>query len=450
MARVYTDEQHAWLAEHYADMTNRELADAFNAEFSCDCATPSKMNAYGSNHRLRKAPGVKGRANTKYTPEMREWLREYIPGHHEHEIIDAFEGRFGMRLTAAMVGNLKCGLGVRSGTVGPRFERGHVPANKGRTWDEFMSPEGQEASRRTQFRKGERPHNAYHELLDEREDEDGTWVYVKPRNRRFPSQNWIPKGRFVWMQANGRDWPEGHRAVFADRDRHNFDPDNIVPVPNDLYPIVTGGAHGHALPYHDRETLDGWLNSANHQGVLAVCADYPYAEFDEIVDAFLKKEGDALLVLLDHVVDPQNLGSLLRACETAGVVGVVLPAARAVGVTPASVRASAGAAEHLAIARVSSLPDAILKLKEAKNESGEPVFVNVVGLEGADDSEPYTAIDYKGKAALVVGSEGLGLGKLVKERCDHLAKLPMFGKVSSLNAGVAGAIAIYEVLRQQA
>ena len=129
--------------------------------------------------------------------------------------------------------------------------------------------------------------------------------------------------------------------------------------------------------------------------------------------------------------------------------GVVLPADRAVGVTPATVRASAGAAEHLAIARVSSLPDAILKLKEAKDESGEPVFVNVVGLEGADDSEPYTEIDYKGKTALVVGSEGLGLGKLVKERCDHLAKLPMFGKVSSLNAGVAGALVIYEALRQR-
>ena len=201
-----------------------------------------------------------------------------------------------------------------------------------------------------------------------------------------------------------------------------------------------------------RETLDAWLNGANHQGVLVACADYPYAEVDEIVDAFLAKEGNALLVLLDHVVDPQNLGSLVRTCETAGVSGVILPIDRAVGVTPAVVRASAGATEHLPIACVASLPDVILRLKEAKDASGEPVFVDVVGLEGADDpkSEAYTDIDYKGKVTLVVGSEGLGLGKLVKERCDHLAKLPMFGKVSSLNAGVAGAIAIYEVLRQQA
>jgi 23S rRNA (guanosine2251-2'-O)-methyltransferase len=206
---------------------------------------------------------------------------------------------------------------------------------------------------------------------------------------------------------------------------------------------------GIAIERRDRETLDAWLNNANHQGVLAACADYPYAEFDEIFAAFLAKEGDALLVLLDHVVDPQNLGSLLRTCETAGAVGVVIPTDRAVGVTPAVVRASAGASEHLPVACVSSLPDTLLRLKEAKNEAGEPIFVNVTGLEGADDSEPYTSIDFKGKVAIVVGSEGLGLGKLVSERCDHLAKLPMFGKVSSLNAGVAGAIAIYEVLRQQ-
>ncbi len=209
-------------------------------------------------------------------------------------------------------------------------------------------------------------------------------------------------------------------------------------------------ANERAVPVerYPRATLDNWLNKANHQGIVAVCADYPYAEFDEVYDAFLAKEGDALLILLDHVVDPQNLGSLLRTAETAGAVGVVVPVDRAVGVTPAAVRASAGASEHLRIAQVASLPDAILKLKEAK-VGDEPVFVNVTGLEGTPESTLYTDIDFTGKTALVVGSEGLGLGKLVSERCDHLAKLPMFGKVSSLNAGVAGAIAIYEVLRQQ-
>ena len=262
----------------------------------------------------------------------------------------------------------------------------------------------------------------------------------KPRAKRHE----IPDGELIYGRQPVREMFRSgrrivHKLILADGVKASEEVTEIEALANE---------RGVPVERHERETLDGWLNNANHQGVLAVCADYPYADFDEIVDAFLKKEGNALLVLLDHVVDPQNLGSLMRTCEAAGVCGVVLPADRAVGVTPASVRASAGAAEHLSIARVSSLPDAILKLKEAKDEAGEPVFVNVVGLEGADDSEPYTDIDYKGKTAIVVGSEGLGLGKLVKERCDHLAKLPMFGKVSSLNAGVAGALAIYEALRQ--
>jgi hypothetical protein len=255
MARRYTPEQHAWIRGHYPTMGNAELAEAFVERF-CEPVTRDTMNAYGTNHRLRKADGVKERALRTYTDEENDFLRSFIPGHSESEIADAFAERFGRRLRKSQIANRKTKLGVASGTHGGRFVKGQTPANKGRTWDEFMSSEGQAASRRTQFRKGERPHNAYHELLDEREDEDGAWVYVKPRNRRLASQNWIPKGRFVWMRANGRDWPEGHRAVFADRNRSNFDPDNIVPVPNDLYPIVTGGAHGHALPYHDRKSLE--------------------------------------------------------------------------------------------------------------------------------------------------------------------------------------------------
>ncbi len=192
----------------------------------------------------------------------------------------------------------------------------------------------------------------------------------------------------------------------------------------------------------DRETLDAWLNAANHQGVIAVCEEYLYAGFDEILSAVRDAEDNALVVLLDHVVDPQNLGSLLRSCEAAGVVGVVIPADRAVGVTPAAVRASAGAAEHLRVAIVPSLVGAIEKLKDKEGR------VWVTGLESVPDAKPYTEVDFKGKVALVIGSEGLGLSRLVREHCDFLAKLPMFGKVGSLNAGVAGALAMYEVLRQ--
>ena len=193
---------------------------------------------------------------------------------------------------------------------------------------------------------------------------------------------------------------------------------------------------------HKRETLDAWMNSANHQGVVAVCADYPYVEIDELyAEAEKEDEQNQLFVILDHVVDPQNLGSIIRSCECAGVKGIVLPADRAVGVTPAAVRASAGAAEHIRIALVPNISEVIDRLKKYN--------VWTTGLEALPESKNYTDIDFKGKVCIVIGSEGQGLGRLVRERCDNLARLPMFGKVGSLNAGVAGALAIYEVIRQQ-
>lgn len=262
MARVYTAEQHAWLADHYADMTNRELADAFNERFCTDYATPDKMNNYGAQHRLRKTPETFARRNVKYADEQLDWLRDFIPGHHECEIIDAYEERFGERLTVSMVANLKMKLGVTSGTSGGQFHKGKEPPNKGKTWDELgYSPELQARMRATTFKKGQLSGIAAERkrpLLDIREDPKSGYLQIKvaPRNKRHYMQNWISLAEFTWMQANGRDWPEGHRAVFADHDNRNFDPDNIVAVPRELYPIVTGGAHGHALPYHDRESLE--------------------------------------------------------------------------------------------------------------------------------------------------------------------------------------------------
>ncbi len=191
-----------------------------------------------------------------------------------------------------------------------------------------------------------------------------------------------------------------------------------------------------------REDLDAWVNEANHQGVVAFCEEYPYAEVEEIADALSKAEGDAVVVVLDHVQDPQNLGSILRTCECAGVLGVVLPVDRAVGVTPAAVRASAGAAEHLKIARLPNLVSALERFKGAG--------AWITGLEAVEGAKPYSEIDYKGKVVLVIGSEGNGICSPVRAKCDFLAKLPLFGRVNSLNAGVAAAIALYEILRQHA
>ena len=247
----------------------------------------------------------------------------------------------------------------------------------------------------------------------------------------------VPQGELLFGRQPVRETLRANRRIVKEM----ILSDGVKDSEEVLEIKTTCEERGIKIEFHKRETLDAWLNSANHQGVLAVCEEYPYVELDEILSDIEAKEGNALVVILDHVVDPQNLGSLLRTCEAAGTLGVVIPADRAVGVTPAAVRASAGAAEHLKITCVPSLVSVIERLKELNVWS--------TGLEALPESKPYTAIDFKGKVCIVIGSEGHGLSSPVRGKCDNLASLPMFGKVSSLNAGVAGAIALYEVLRQQ-
>ncbi len=194
------------------------------------------------------------------------------------------------------------------------------------------------------------------------------------------------------------------------------------------------------IEYRKREEIEAWTSGANHQGVVAFCADFPYSELDEIADALAAAPGNATVVVLDHVQDPQNLGSILRTCECAGVVGVVLPLARAVAVTPAAVRASAGASEHLRIARVSNLVTALERFKGAG--------AWITGLEAVPEARPCTKVDFKGKVCLVIGSESHGICSPVRKLCDFMVRLPLRGSVNSLNAGVATALALYEILRQ--
>ena len=198
---------------------------------------------------------------------------------------------------------------------------------------------------------------------------------------------------------------------------------------------------GVRIEFYRREDLEAWVNGANHQGVVAFCAEFPYCEVDEIADALAAAPGNAVVVVLDHVQDPQNLGSILRTCECAGVLGVVLPVDRAVAVTPAAVRASAGASEHLRIARISNLVSALERFKGAG--------AWITGLEAVPGAKPYVKVDYKGKACLVIGSEAHGICSPVRRKCDFLSRLPLLGRVNSLNAGVAAGVALYEMLRQQ-
>ena len=191
----------------------------------------------------------------------------------------------------------------------------------------------------------------------------------------------------------------------------------------------------------DRQTLDRRLREANHQGVALECGDYPYVELDECLAKATERNESVLLLVLDHLQDPQNIGTLLRTAEIVGVHGVLLPGRRAAEITPAVVNASSGATEHLSVVMVGNLTQAIEQLQRAG--------VWVVGPEDDEEAKFFDEADLDMPLALVVGAEGPGLARLVRERCDFLVKLPMVGKVASLNAAVAGSIALYGAWRQR-
>lgn len=174
---------------------------------------------------------------------------------------------------------------------------------------------------------------------------------------------------------------------------------------------------------------------SNTQGVALEVSDYPYAELSDCLDRAVEREEAPFFLLLDHLQDPQNLGTLFRTAEAMGVHGVVLPERRAASVTPAVSNASAGAVEHLLVAQVTNLNRTIEMLKNAN--------VWVAGLDNVDGAVTIEKANLSGALALVVGSEGSGLSRLTRERCDFLVKLEMYGQVESLNAAVAGSIVLH-------
>lgn len=191
----------------------------------------------------------------------------------------------------------------------------------------------------------------------------------------------------------------------------------------------------------DRRGLERLTGTPKNQGVAVVLkGDFRYSDLEDILES-VKGEGEgAFLLLLDSVQDPGNLGSLIRSAHVAGLHGVVIPKDRAAEVTPTVVKASAGATEHIPIAKVTNLSRAIDKIKEAG--------IWVGGLDG-DRGEDIYKVNLKGPLAIVVGSEGSGLKRIVRESCDFLLSIPMSGALGSLNAAVAGAVAIFEARRQR-
>lgn len=175
----------------------------------------------------------------------------------------------------------------------------------------------------------------------------------------------------------------------------------------------------------------------NPQGVALEVSRYPYINLVDIVDQSHQKQEELFVLLLDMIQNPQNLGTLLRSAEAAGVHGVVIPPHRAAEVTPAVVNASSGASEHMLIAQAN-----LVQAGEYFKQAG----AWVVGLDGGSDSKPVQQVPLGGPIALIVGNEGEGMRSLVREKCDFLLSLPMQGKIESLNAAVAGSIVLYQVV----
>lgn len=189
----------------------------------------------------------------------------------------------------------------------------------------------------------------------------------------------------------------------------------------------------------DRHKLDEISESHAHQGVIAIISDYTYYEVEDILEIAKRKHEDPFIVILDEISDPHNLGSIIRTADACGAHGVIVPKRRAAHITPVVAKASAGAVEYVPVAVVTNIVNTIKELKE-----------NGLWIAGADmDGETYYKADLKGALGLVIGSEGLGISRLVKKNCDFCVSLPMKGKVSSLNASVAGGILLYEAMRQR-
>ena len=190
----------------------------------------------------------------------------------------------------------------------------------------------------------------------------------------------------------------------------------------------------------DRRKLDGMSRTHSHQGVIALAAVREYATVDDILNAAREKGEPPLIVVCDELSDHHNLGAVIRTADAAGAHGVIIPKRRSAGLTAVVAKTSAGAVAHVPVARVANLPSLLKELKE------EGVWVFGTAMNG---STPLYQADLKGPAAIVIGSEGEGMGRLVTENCDFTVSIPMFGKINSLNASAAAAVLLYEAVRQR-
>ena len=176
------------------------------------------------------------------------------------------------------------------------------------------------------------------------------------------------------------------------------------------------------------------MTKENHQGIILKVNDFKYSD----LDSFTKKD-DSLVVLLDHIEDPHNFGAIIRTCEAANVDGIIIPKNRSVDVNSTVIRTSVGATKYVPVAQVTNIKSTIDKLKK------DGYWIVGTDMNGTN----YSQIDYKGKTCIIIGNEGSGMARIVRENCDFIAEIPMKGKINSLNASVAAGIVIFEAMRQR-
>ena len=190
----------------------------------------------------------------------------------------------------------------------------------------------------------------------------------------------------------------------------------------------------------DKKKLDEMSQTGNHQGVIAIVPPFEYCDVDDILNVAKEKNEDPFIIILDGIEDPHNLGAIIRTAETAGAHGVIIPKRRAVGVNSTVNKSSAGAVEYMKVARVNNITETMNYLKEQG--------LWIIGTD-MDTDRYYYNQDMTGPIAIVIGSEGFGMSRLVKENCDILVKIPMKGNITSLNASVSAGIVMYEIVKQK-
>jgi len=204
--------------------------------------------------------------------------------------------------------------------------------------------------------------------------------------------------------------------------------------------IELAKAAGIIVQFVPKNKVEQLTDGANHQGIAASVAAYRYAEIDELFELAASRNEDPFFLILDELEDPHNLGSILRTADATGVHGVIIPKRRAVGLTSVVAKTSTGAIEHVPVARVTNLAQTVEDLKK------RGLWIAGTDAKGSSD---YRRMDAKLPLAIIIGSEGKGMSRLLKEKCDFLYHMPMVGQVTSLNASVAAAILMYEVLRNR-